>query len=393
MQTNKGKKLSYRLLIAVCALSVFSATVIQASPSPEAALSEQSQAWQQTLKNAQGKSVFFYAWGGSKPVNDYIRWAAKEVAKQYRIKLVHVKVTDPAEAVARLEAENGRTSAIDLTWINGENFAFLKRQNRLLGDLWTSIPNAANLALDSLPISIDFGEPMDGYEVPWGIGQFNLIAEQSVFVQNQVSPALLLSLAKQQPQKLTYPRPPEFHGTTFLKQLLIGLSQSDPRLYVKASEESKHSLINLLFNYLDQLHPYLWQQGRAFPSSAAEQMLMYQQQNLVMAVSFNPNQWAKEQANKQISASSVRRYFAEGAITNSHNLAIPKFAANADAAKVVIHFLLSEQAQIQKFNGSWGDPAVIKALQNTKQTMPTHPELHSSWHVLIEDAWQQRYGG
>jgi putative thiamine transport system substrate-binding protein len=32
-------------------------------------------------------------------------------------------------------------------------------------------------------------------------------------------------------------------------------------------------------------------------------------------------------------------------------------------------------------------------LFDEKATMPAHPELHSSWHVLIEDAWQQHYGG
>jgi putative thiamine transport system substrate-binding protein len=36
---------------------------------------------------------------------------------------------------------------------------------------------------------------------------------------------------------------------------------------------------------------------------------------------------------------------------------------------------------------------VITSLFDEKAIMPAHPELHSSWHVLIEDAWQQRYGG
>lgn len=356
-----------------------------------ATVEEKGPQWQQTLKAAKGQSVYFYAWGGSKAVNEYLRWATREIAQQYRIKLIHVKVTDPSEPVSRLKAENGRTSAIDLMWVNGENFAYLKQQGFLLGNLWLTIPNTASLAVARLPITIDFGEPMDGFEVPWGIGQFNLIAENEVFQQSKVSATSLLTIAKNNPQTITYPRPPEFHGSTFLKQLLVNLTDADPRLYQPATAQAQ--LLPVLWQYLDQLHPYLWQQGKAFPSSAAEQLLLYQQKNLSMAVSFNPNQWLKEKDTQQISESSVRRYFTDGAITNSHNLAIPKSAPSPDAAKVVINFMLSEKAQHKKFTGVWGDPPVITSLFDEKATMPAHPELHSSWHVIIEDAWQQRYGG
>jgi putative thiamine transport system substrate-binding protein len=345
------------------------------------------------MQAVRGQSVYLYAWGGSKAVNEYLRWATRKIAQQYRIKLIHVKVTDPSEPVSRLKAENGRRSAIDLMWVNGENFAYLKQQGFLLGNLWSTIPNTAFLAVDNLPITVDFGEPMNGFEVPWGIGQFNLIAESANYPQPQLSAKLLLDIAEKNPQTVTYPRPPEFHGTTFLKQLLVDLTDVDPRLYQSATKKAQDELLPVLWQYLDQLHPHLWQQGKAFPSSAAEQLLLYQQKTLSMAVSFNPNQWVKEKNAQQISESSVRRYFTDGAITNSHNLAIPKSAPSPDAAKVVINFMLSEKAQQEKFTGVWGDPSVITPLFDEKATMPTHPELHSSWHVFIEDAWQQRYGG
>jgi putative thiamine transport system substrate-binding protein len=380
----------------VCAFTVFFwvATVNANNViKPIVAVDENSSQWQQTLKAARGQSVYFYAWGGSKAVNEYLRWATREIAQQYRIRLIHVKVTDPSEPVSRLKAENGRTSAIDLMWVNGENFAYLKQQGFLLGNLWSDIPNTAFLAVDNLPITVDFGEPMDGFEVPWGIGQFNLIAENSVYPQPKISAKSLLDIAKKNPKTVTYPRPPEFHGTTFLKQLLVDLTDVDKRLYQLATEQAQKELLPVLWQYLDQLHPNLWQQGKAFPSSAAEQLLLYQQKTLSMAVSFNPNQWLKEKSTQQISESSVRRYFSHGAITNSHNLAIPKSAPSPDAAKVVINFMLSEKAQQEKFTGVWGDPSVVTYLFDEKATMLAHPELHSSWHVLIEETWQQRYGG
>jgi putative thiamine transport system substrate-binding protein len=288
-----SKSLTSRLVLCFLLFYMATANANQASK-PVVTVEENSTQWQQTLKAAKGQSVYFYAWGGSKAVNEYLRWATREIAQQYRIRLIHVKVTDPSEPVSRLKAENGRSSAIDLMWVNGENFAYLKQQDFLLGNLWSDIPNSAFLAVDKLPITVDFGEPMDGFEVPWGIGQFNLIAENLVYQQPQVSAKSLLHIAKHNPKKMTYPRPPEFHGTTFLKQLLVDLTDADTHLYQLVTKQSQEELLPVLWQYLDQLHPHLWQQGKAFPSSAAEQLLLYQQKTLSMAVSFNPNQWLKK---------------------------------------------------------------------------------------------------
>lgn len=387
---NIGKQHQRLIALLVCLLSSLIGLHAQEA---QVAQRETSLQWQQTLASAQGETVYFYAWGGSKPINDYLRWAAKEVASRYKIRLRHVKVADISEAVSRLKAEDGSQSAIDMLWVNGENFSYLKDHQLLLGNLWSQIPNSVWLATKQLPLHSDFGVPMHGFEVPWGVGQFNLITNANIFSNGDISPDSLLLAAKQYPGRISYPRPPAFHGTTFLKQLLVALSHNDKRLFLPATTEAQDELLPLLWTYLDQLHPLSWQQGSAFPSSNTEQFSLFVQKQLVMAVSFNPNQMAIEQKAKRISTTSERLYFAQGAITNSHNLAIPKGAQSPDGAKVVINFLLSELAQEQKLKGSWGDPSVIKPLLDETSTLPSQQELHSSWQPAIEQSWQKRYGG
>ncbi|MGY0582980.1 MAG: extracellular solute-binding protein, partial [Paraglaciecola chathamensis] len=179
---------------------------------------------------------------------------------------------------------------------------------------------------------------------------------------------------------------------TFLKQLLVALTNSDPRLFALATPNAQQQLLPALWHYLDKLHPIIWQNGSAFPSSNTEQLALFTQQQLDLAVSFNPNQMAKEQSEKRIASNAQRLFFDGGAITNSHNLAIPKGAQSPAGAKVVIHFLLSELAQKHKVDGSWGDPAVITPLLDPASTLPAQQELHSSWQQVIEDTWQQKYG-
>ncbi len=50
--------------------------------------------WASIQKKAKGQTVLFNAWGGSETINDYIRWAAKEVESRYGVEVKHVKVGD-----------------------------------------------------------------------------------------------------------------------------------------------------------------------------------------------------------------------------------------------------------------------------------------------------------
>ena len=102
--------------------------------------------WDAVLAEAKGETVYFHAWGGEPRINDYIAWAGREVEERYGVRVVHVKVSDTAEVVSRVLTEKaaGRDErgAVDLVWINGENFAAMKRQGLLLPAAWsTALPN------------------------------------------------------------------------------------------------------------------------------------------------------------------------------------------------------------------------------------------------------------
>ncbi len=108
-------------------------------------LRAQAPSWDQALARARGQAVFWNAWGGDERINAYIAWVGKRVAEDYGITLRHVKLADTADAVARVLAEKtaGRDSggSVDLIWINGENFAAMKRQDLLFGPFTQVLPN------------------------------------------------------------------------------------------------------------------------------------------------------------------------------------------------------------------------------------------------------------
>ena len=97
-------------------------------------------------REAKGKTVYFNAWGGDAKINSYISWAGDMLKQRHDITLIHVKLTDTASAISRILAEKtaGRDTdgSIDLLWVNGENFAAMKRAGLLQADPWAqSLPN------------------------------------------------------------------------------------------------------------------------------------------------------------------------------------------------------------------------------------------------------------
>ena len=156
--------------------------------------------------------------GGSPEINQYLQWAKRELAKKHHIHLQHVKVSDISESIARLLAEKtanrNQGGSIDLLWINGENFKSLKDNQMLHGPFVESLPNW-QLVDQSLPVTLDFTEPTLGLEAPWGMGQLVFIHDQSEIKNPPKSFHELKQYAQQHPNRITYPKPPEFHGVSF----------------------------------------------------------------------------------------------------------------------------------------------------------------------------------
>jgi hypothetical protein len=88
-------------------------------------------------------------YGGDERVNAYVDTVVRPAAAKLGVKLTRVPITDTADAVQRVIAERkaGKTSggAVDLIWINGENFAAGKQAGLWLENWATTLPNARYL--------------------------------------------------------------------------------------------------------------------------------------------------------------------------------------------------------------------------------------------------------
>ncbi|HIF5877931.1 TPA: ABC transporter substrate-binding protein [Vibrio parahaemolyticus] len=357
--------------------------------------------WQKIEQQADGQTVYFHAWGGSQEINRYIQWAGKELKSRYNVTLNHVKVTDISETTTRLIAEKaaGKNSggSVDMVWINGENFKSMKDNQLLFGPFVEGLPSW-HYVDKSLPIDVDFSEPTEGLEAPWGVGQLVFIHDEQTLHNPPRSFAEMLSYAKAFPNRLTYPRPPEFHGTSFIKALLIELTNNDPALQKPVTGETFEQITQPLWAYLDEFHKVAWRGGKQFPGGTAETLQLLDDGQIDLAITFNPNAVFSAQSSGNLAETTKAYAMDAGALSNIHFLAIP-WNANASAgAQVAINFLLSPEAQSRKGNlNIWGDPSVLSSqyltgsAKNTQQ-FKSIAEPHPSWQSALEKEWLKRYG-
>ncbi len=365
--------------------------------------------WSAVEEAARGQHVHWYAWGGESHINDYIAWVGDTVSERYGVTLTQVKLADTAEAVARVLAETtaGRTTggAVDLVWINGENFVAMKENGLLEGGAWAeALPNRELVDLDQYGPAIltDFAVPVDGQQSPWGRAQLVFLYDEER-TEPPNSLAALAKFAEENPGRFTYPRPPNFIGTSFLKQVLLD-TVPDPSVLLQPAGEDSEALVRAnMLPVLEAMHPNLWRRGGTFPSSVADLRRLFADGEIALALTHNPSD-GEAAIRAGLLPPSVRvAAFDGGTLGNVHFVAVPHNAADKAGAFVVANFLLSPEAQARKADPEiWGDPAVIKAdalstagaeaLNNAPGVAaPTLQEPHASWTPIIERVWAETF--
>jgi putative thiamine transport system substrate-binding protein len=403
--------LPYTRLFTMALLAMATATpaIAQpaATPSPE---------WATVLAEARGETVYFNAWGGGEQINAYIAWAGQQVESRFGVQVVHVKLSDTAEAVNRVRAEKaaGRATggSVDLVWINGENFKAMKDAGLLGPSFATALPNFASVDTQANPTTIvDFTVPTDGLEAPWGMAQLVFYHDSAIAPTPPRSIDAFLDYAVAHPGRVTYPSPPDFLGSTFLKQALIALTP-DPAILSRPPDDASFAAATApLWAWLDALRPNLWRKGETYPQNVSALRQLVDDGELDVGFTFNPGDPSAMVAQGLLPQTTRAYGLSGGTIANTHFVAIP-FNANARAgAMVLADFLLSPEAQAHKADPRvWGDPTVLSmprlsaderalfaALPTGTAAAPAEdlvtalPEPHPDWMSRLEREWARRF--
>jgi putative thiamine transport system substrate-binding protein len=372
--------------------------------------------WEAVTAEAEGQTVFWNAWGGSTTTNDFIAWVGSRVMEDYGVTLEHVKLTDTADAVTRVlsekQAGEDDDGAIDMIWINGANFASMKEADLLFGPYAEQLPNWALVDADGKTVRTDFTVPTDGFESPWAMAQVVFVHDTADMPERLGSMQALLEWTQANPGRFSYPQPPDFLGTTFLKQVLVDILPDASVLANPATDENYDEITAPLWAYLDELTPNLWREGKAYPSTGTAMFPLIADGELDLSISFSPGAASTAIANNELPPSVRTFVLDKGTIGNASFVAVPYNSGSKAGAMVVANFLMSPEAQARAQDPailgygtvlnmdalSADDRALFDALELGVATLSpaelgiVQDEPHPSWATRIADDWMTRYG-
>ena len=380
--------------------------------------SDSSSTWENTLLKSSGQTIFFHAWGGDRNINSYIRWATDEVKKRHNINVKHVKVSDTSNVVARIlsekNAKKDSNGAVDLVWINGENFSMMKKNKLLIRENWIfKIPNSEYLDFKNNPSLLnDFGINTEGREMPWGLSQLTFYYDSKFLKTPPRSSMKLKQYILNNKGRFTFPQPPDFVGTSFLKQILTEVISDKNLLKSEYSPKIHEKELQPLWIWLDEVTPNLWRKGKNYPSNYLALTELVAEREIDIGMAFNISHASNAISEGRL-PKTVRSYIHEkGSLANVHFLTIPYNSSKKGAAKIFVNFLISPYAQLRKQNNKyWGDPSVLsmdklnmdwkKKFNETSKGVATlsneelkmkFQEPHPSWVKALEEGWIKRYG-
>ena len=311
------------------------------------------------------------------------------------------------------EAGVDDAGSVDTIWINGENFRTMKQASLAFCGYPETLPNNALVNWDNPAIANDFGVPVDGCEVPWSRAQFAFAYDSAVTESPPKSIPELIEWVEANPGQFTYPAPPDFSGSVFVRHVFYHAAGGVDNLLGDFDQAKYDAAAAKAWEILNGLEPHLWREGQTYPSSITALQQLFANREVALFFGYEPSQFGIAVENGTFPP-SVRSYgLTDGTIGNTNYTIIPYNSPHKAAAMVLANVLLSAQAQYEKARpGVWGTTPGIDAsrtsaemqakfgsLERHPSVVPTSelakaalPELQASWITAVEKGWLENVG-
>lgn len=339
------------LLLAFTLLFSFTGCGQEQSETQELDLS--SAEWDEIVEAARGTTVTFYGWGGDENRNNWLNTTVADYVKEHYDIALEVVGMDINDILSKLSGEKqagSETGSIDMIWINGENFYSAKDNGLLYGPFTGQLPNMeAYIDLEDPETLNDFCMPIEGYEAPYAKAQMVFFNDSAVTPEAPASDEELLEFCKKYPGKVTYPALPDFTGSAFVRNIIYELCGWEQFQDMEADYDTVKAAIEPALDYLRELNPYLWNEGKTFPESSTTVDAMFADGELVMNMSYGPFSVATGIAEGTYTDTTRTFVFDNGTIGNTNYMAIAFNSPNKAGAMVVINAILSAELQLTQY--------------------------------------------
>ena len=340
------------------------------------------ESWKDIEKQAEGSTVTFMMWQGSPVLNDYINnYLVPALKEKYKISL-KISGGQGPEIVKLVMGEkqaNVKDGQVEMVWINGETFFQMRKIDGLWGPFVEKLPSSEYVNFDNKFISIDFQQPIEYMEAPWGMGQFALVYDSAHTTSPPRNLDELESYVKANPGSFTISN--DFSGMTLLKCFMAELGGSATSLDGSFDQSKYNKLSEELWDYINRIKPYFWKQGTNFPKEHSKMDQMFATGELGLIYGFSEG-GVESKVEQGLYPESTRAYvWDNGTVMNSNFLGIPYNSGNKAGAMVAINFMMSPEGQYNR--------QVISGRES--RTILDMALLPEEWRKKFENAPSRKY--
>ncbi|GAB3252207.1 ABC transporter substrate-binding protein [Alteromonas gracilis] len=405
-----------RRIASVAAVAGLLAVSAACGSAPEARTAP-DRPWSEVRAEAEGQTVDLWMFGGDARGNAYVDDVLAPAAAELGVELRRVPVADTRDALRRVLAERAagtEDGTVDLVWVNGDNFATGQEADAWLCGWADDLPNARYVAADDPLVTEDFGVPVADCEAPWHKAQFTLVYDAARVADPPTTVAGVLDWAERNPGRFTYPAPPDFTGSVFVRQALYALSGGPGEVPAAYDEDAYDALTPALWERLREVAPSLWREGRTHPRDQVALDRLFADGQVDFTMTYGPATLTELVADGTFPPTTRVLQPTDGTVGNASFLAIPASSPDEAGAMVVADLALSPEQQAAKADPqAWGqftvlDPDLLDADDAARfdalpasPVVPAYdvlsrnaqPELSSAWVGPLDDGWRREVLG
>ena len=388
------------------------ATLAACSTGTAASTDQTYESWDEVVAAAEGQTVKLWMYGGDEQGNDYVNTVLVPAAAELGVTLEQVPIADTPDALNRIlsELQAGETDGeVDLVWVNGNNFGTGKEAGAWECGWTDLLPNMALTAPGHPLLQDDFGTPVDGCEAPWHKAQFTFVYNSDTVTDVPTTLDELLDWARANPGRFTYPAPPDFTGSVFIREVLYSVNGGYENVPLAYSEADFDALSPALYDELNDLAPSLWRGGETYPQNSNELNELYANGEVDVTMTYGPATLTELVADGTYPAGTQVLTLEEGTVGNASFLGLASTSGSKAGAMVVANLALSVDQQVAKAEPDvWGQFTVLDLDQLSDDerarfdalpaspVVPSYdvlsenanPELAAAWVTPLDEGWR-----